>query len=84
MTPGTLETVAKLIAAACQVAPGEVRPDARLASYGIDSVRAVDLAITLEEQLGVELPDEALGAVRTVADLVRLCDERRAASPPRG
>jgi len=37
-------------------------PDAPLKDLGLDSLQAVELVFDLEDELGVELPDEAMTA----------------------
>jgi acyl carrier protein len=39
---------------------------------GVKSVVALDLLLTLEEELGVSIPDEAFGRARTIDGLVQL------------
>ena len=45
-------------------------------ALGIDSVQALDLLSTLEQELGVELPDYELAEVRTFAELAEKVAER--------
>lgn len=55
----------------------ELGEDAHLIDdLGLDSVDAVALAVRLEEETGIALEEEALKAMRTVADVVRVVDER--------
>jgi acyl carrier protein len=42
----------------------------------LDSVDAVALAVRLEEETGIALEEEALKAMRTVGDVVRVVHER--------
>ena len=54
--------------------------DASLDLYrevGVKSVAALDLLLSLEEQLGVSIPDEAFGEARSVAKLVALVERLR-------
>jgi acyl carrier protein len=71
------ETLARLrvaIADACTVSPELVVPPARLRGYGIDSVRLMNLMLTIEEQFDVHFDLEELEHVRTVGDLVAYVD----------
>ena len=42
----------------------------------MDSLDAVDLAMTIEEQYSVEVPDEALENFKTVEDVVSFIESR--------
>ncbi|MBQ3904213.1 MAG: acyl carrier protein [Eubacterium sp.] len=42
----------------------------------MDSLDAVDLAMTIEEQYSVEVPDEALENFKTVEDVVTFIESR--------
>lgn len=75
----TFETVRKLIAETCAIDPQVVKPEARLAGYGIDSVRALDLVVAIEEAFQLQVPEEALLDIKTVNDLVTFVDKLRAA-----
>lgn len=71
-----LETIRRRVAELCAVDPSTVQDDGKLVGYGLDSVRAMELVLILEEEFGVELPehDPELGRVETprqLADLVR-------------
>ncbi|MBI4577393.1 MAG: acyl carrier protein [Planctomycetes bacterium] len=75
---GKVET---LVVRSCGLDEGVFRLDAPLRGYGLDSVRAVDLVVSLEEAFGISISDlEAAGMVtgRDVVDLVR---RRRAVLP---
>ena len=37
---------------------------------GIDSLDAVELVMTIEEQLGIKIPDEELPNIKVVSDIV--------------
>lgn len=49
---------------------------------GIDSPKALELLCDIEEQCGIEVPDDAVGKMETVGDvlaMVRSCESRTAA-----
>jgi acyl carrier protein len=62
-------TILQLVAEVCGTSAAQVRAEAALVEYGLDSVRAVELAISVEETFGIELSDEALRKLRTAGDL---------------
>lgn len=80
MASETFEIVRALVAEVCAVDRAAVKPDAKLAGFGLDSVRLLDLIVGVEEKLGLSIDesDPALGGVQTVADLVDLVERRRA------
>jgi acyl carrier protein len=60
--------------------PADVAADARLVDdLGLDSLDWVDFALRVETLLGIELRDEKLASLVTVADVAELVRERRAA-----
>src|SRR5262245_22581357 len=63
----------------------EIDPDVPLfgTGLGLDSVDAVELVVSLEDEFGIRLPDEALGrrAMRTVGKIVDLVLEYDNATP---
>ena len=60
--------------------PAEVALDARFEDVGIDSLDALGMISNLEDEFGVEVPDEALRTLETVGDAVAVL--RRAAGQP--
>lgn len=79
-----LETIRERVAELCAVDPSAIQDDGKLVGYGLDSVRAVELVLTLEEELDVELPehDPELGRVETPRQLADLVRRRRRADGP--
>lgn len=53
-----------------EVAPGDVRPDATLTELGLDSLGVTELAVTLQEHWGVEVPEDAFTGDSTLRDVV--------------
>jgi acyl carrier protein len=50
----------------------------------VDSLAAIELAMVLEDEFDIALPEEVLGCVRTYGDMVNLVGEKvagRAGSP---
>lgn len=65
-----LEGVKRHVAEVCAVEASAIRDDARLAEYGMDSVRAIDLLVALEHEFSVEIPDRDVPRLQTVKDVV--------------
>jgi acyl carrier protein len=53
-----------------QIDPATIAPEAELAQLGINSLDAIAIAYQLEEDLGVQIPNEAIEGLRTVQDLI--------------
>jgi acyl carrier protein len=43
--------------------------------FDADSLDLIDLAMTLEDAFGMEVPDEELESIKTVGDIVKLIEE---------
>ena len=46
-----------------------------LEDLGADSLDIVDIAMSLEDEFDMEVPDEAIETIRTVGDLVHFIEE---------
>ena len=44
---------------------------------GADSLDIVDIVMTLEEEFGVEVPDDAIENIRTVGDVVKYIESKQ-------
>jgi acyl carrier protein len=54
--------------------PEQLLPETSLRDLGIDSLAMVELVMQLEEALDVEIPDDELAELKTVADLDALAE----------
>ena len=53
-----------------------IKPEQQLvADLGIDSPKALQLMCDLEEQLKIEMPEDAIGKIVTVADILTVMQE---------
>ena len=58
------------------VEPADVTPNASiLDDLGADSLDVVELVMALEEEFDIEVPDEAVETIRTIADMERYVSE---------
>jgi acyl carrier protein len=69
--------VKQRLAKVCALNPAQITDDARLIEFGLDSLRSMELIVELEEHFAIELDDQAIVRVRTVADLIRLIEQQR-------
>jgi len=57
----------------------EVTPEASLVDdLGADSLDTVELVMALEEEFGIEIPDEDAEKIQTVGDAIKYIDEKTA------
>jgi acyl carrier protein len=73
--PDTLQRVTAMLAEVCAVPVDTIRPDAPLGAHGLDSVRAFELVVLIEDAWGRSIPvedleDLARGTVAELADFV--------------
>ena len=76
MKMSTFERVQKIICEQLEIDRHLVTEDASVSGdLGADSLDLVDLAMSIEEEFNLEVPDEALDHVRTVGDIVKFIDD---------
>jgi acyl carrier protein len=61
-----------------QLKADEVSPDASREDAGLDSLAVVELSMVLSRRLGVEIGDDELLELDTVADIAQLIQQRTA------
>ena len=71
------EKVKAIISEQLGVKPDEVTPEASfIDDLGADSLDTVELVMALEEEFGVEIPDEDAEKITTVGDAVKYIEEK--------
>ncbi len=71
------EKVKNIIAEQLGVKPEEVTPEAKfIDDLGADSLDTVELVMALEEEFGIEIPDEEAEKLVTVGDAVKYIEEK--------
>lgn len=66
-----LGVIAEIIAEFTGVPASDVTPEASLAEdLDVDSLLMVEIAVTAQDTLGVEIPDHELGGLETVQDII--------------
>ena len=71
------EKVKNIIAEQLGVKPEEVTPEAKfIDDLGADSLDTVELVMALEEEFGIEIPDEEAEKLITVGDAVKYIGEK--------
>ena len=70
----TFEKIRALLAEQLDVDPAKITMDSDIMSdFEADSLDIVDMVMTLEDEFGIEVPDDAIESLRTVGDVVKLC-----------
>ena len=73
------EKVKQVIVEQLSVNPDEVTDDASfIEDLGADSLDIVELVMELEEQFGVDIPDEEAEKILTVGEAIKYIEERAA------
>ena len=66
------ERIRKIIASELMIEESEITLSSNIKDdLGADSLSLVDLVMALEDEFGLEIPDESLDSVRTVEDVVK-------------
>ena len=73
------EKIKSIIAEQLGVKPEEVTPQASfIEDLGADSLDTVELVMALEEEFGIEIPDEDAEKMSTVVDAIKYIEEKSA------
>jgi acyl carrier protein len=81
-TQDVAEGLREIMAARLGLPPEQLVPEARLVEdLGLDSLDAVELAISVERKFDIEVPEEELTKLKTVADMVALVESRVRQAP---
>ena len=76
----TGDKIKSIIAEQLGVKPEEVTPEASfIDDLGADSLDTVELVMALEEEFGIEIPDEDAEKMTKVADVIKYIEEKVAA-----
>jgi acyl carrier protein len=71
----TQDRVVKVVIEQLGVKENEIKADARfIEDLGADSLDTVELVMSLEEEFGIEIPDEDAEKAKTVNDVVTYID----------
>lgn len=77
MSAETFEKVKKIVSEQLGVEEADVKPEASFANdLGADSLDTVELVMALEEEFGIEIPDEAAEGIATVQDAVNFIKDK--------
>lgn len=72
----TFERIRELLAEQLEIEPEKITMESDiLEDFEADSLDVVDMVMGLEDEFGVEVPDEAVETFRAVGDVVRYVEE---------
>lgn len=81
-TQDVADGLREIMAARLGLPPEQLVAEARLVEdLGLDSLDAVELAISVERKFDIEVPEEELTKLKTVADMVALVESRVRQAP---
>ncbi|MEW2613237.1 acyl carrier protein [Streptomyces sp. NPDC047880] len=73
-----LEQLKEILSNKLKVSPEAITPEATREDIELDSLAVVELSLLLKSELGMDVSDDDLLEAETVADMVRLMEERSA------
>ncbi|MEU6283472.1 phosphopantetheine-binding protein [Streptomyces sp. NPDC047028] len=73
-----LEQLKEILSNKLKVSPESITPDATREDIELDSLAVVELSLLLKSELDLDISDDDLLESETVADMVRLMEERSA------
>ena len=66
--------VMEIVADIAELPIEEVTPDASLEDLGVDSLNGLRIVAEVEKRYGVNIPDDAIGKIRTMPEIFALVD----------
>ncbi|MEU1406086.1 phosphopantetheine-binding protein [Streptomyces sp. NPDC005728] len=73
-----LEQLKEILSNKLKVSPESITPEATREDIELDSLAVVELSLLLKSELDLDISDDDLLEAGTVADMVRLMEERSA------
>ena len=71
-----------IIARSKSISPDTVTLASTFEELNIDSLDKINISFEVEEAFNIDIPDEALGTIRTVGDMVDGVTKLQSANPP--
>lgn len=71
------DKVAELVAEQLGVDKKTITPESNIIEdLGADSLDVIEMLMTLEDEFGVTIPDDKIGQIKTVGQIVELIDKK--------
>ena len=72
------EKVTEIIANQLSVSADKIKEDTNIAEeLGADSLDLVEILMSLEDEFGISIPDEAIPNIKTIADIVAFIENNK-------
>ena len=62
-----------LICPVCENTIEEIDLKADIRDMGIDSLATVEIVVAIEEQLGIEIPEDSVNEIIVIEDIIEIC-----------
>lgn len=72
----TEQTIRNEIGLVLAMPPAEILPDKPLVEYGLDSVRAMDMVVGVEDLFDIEVEDMEIASLKTLNDVIALVEDK--------
>lgn len=73
-----LEKIKKLIAKELNIVTDKITPESKLSEdLDVDSLDAIELIMTLEEEFGISIPDNEAQKFKTVGDIITFIEKTK-------
>jgi acyl carrier protein len=72
----------EIIAKSKALSPETITLDSSFDQLNIDSLDKINISFEVEEAFAIEIPDDALGSIKTVGDMVAGVERLVSAKPP--
>jgi acyl carrier protein len=67
------DTVLEIISAETKTPLKEIDLKADIRDMGIDSLATVEIVVAIEEQLGIEIPEDSVNEIIVIEDIIEIC-----------
>ena len=74
----TEQTIRQEIGLVLAMSPADIMPNKPLVEYGLDSVRAMDMVVGVEDQFNIEIDDMEIADLKTLNDVIALVEHKLA------
>jgi len=68
------DNILKIISAEIKTPVKDIDINKNIHDLGLDSLATVEIVISIEEELGIVIPDDSVGDLQTVKDIIDLCN----------
>jgi acyl carrier protein len=78
MEKSTIDRVIDIVVEHLNVQPSDVSPESKLVDdLGADSLDAVEITMALEEEFGIQVPDEDAEKLATVGEITQFIEDKQ-------